>query len=96
MKQRELQKQKETEQRIVEMNKNLEKRMIEEMKKQDKQQLLLAQNQSWNRWERWLLAWPMRLINLWAGFPWDWTISLSNLLKKLFRGVHQGKGKPYV
>jgi len=43
LKQRELQKQKETEQRIVEMNKNLEKRMIEEMKKQDKQQLLLAQ-----------------------------------------------------
>jgi signal transduction histidine kinase len=43
IKQRELLKQKETEQRIVEMNKNLEKRMIEEIKKQEKQQLLLAQ-----------------------------------------------------
>jgi len=43
IKQRELLKQKEIEQRIVEMNRNLEKRMIEEIKKQEKQQLLLAQ-----------------------------------------------------
>lgn len=42
-KRQQLQKQKETEQRIVELNKNLERRLISEVKKQEKQQLLLAQ-----------------------------------------------------
>lgn len=42
-KKKEFEKQKETEQRIIEMNKALERRMISEIKKQEKQQLLLAQ-----------------------------------------------------
>ncbi|HPD96527.1 MAG: tetratricopeptide repeat protein [Bacteroidales bacterium] len=40
---KEIQKQRETEQRITEINKSLEKRMINEVKKQEKQQILLAQ-----------------------------------------------------
>lgn len=42
-KQKEIAKQKETEQRITEINRELERRMIEEIKKQEKQQQLLAQ-----------------------------------------------------
>lgn len=42
-KQKEIRKQKETEQRIKEINKELERRMIQEVKKQEKQQQLLAQ-----------------------------------------------------
>ncbi len=42
-KQKEIAKQRETEQRITEINKELERRMIEEIKKQEKQQQLLAQ-----------------------------------------------------
>ncbi|QKG79629.1 tetratricopeptide repeat protein [Tenuifilum thalassicum] len=42
-KQKEIIKQKETEQRITQLNKALERRMIEEIKKQEKQQQLLAQ-----------------------------------------------------
>lgn len=43
IKRKEVEKQRETELRIVELNKDLEKRMISEVKKQEKQQLLLAQ-----------------------------------------------------
>lgn len=42
-KHKEVQKQREAEQRIVEINKELEKRMIQEIKKQEKQQQLLSQ-----------------------------------------------------
>jgi len=42
-KQKEIAKQKETEQRITEINRELERRMIEEIKKQEKQQQLLSQ-----------------------------------------------------
>ncbi len=42
-KQREIAKQRETEQKIVDMNRELEKRMIVEVKKQEQQQVLLAQ-----------------------------------------------------
>jgi len=42
-KHKEVRKQREAEQRIVEINKNLEKRMIQEIKKQEKQQQLLSQ-----------------------------------------------------
>ncbi|MBN1990237.1 MAG: hypothetical protein JW783_12625 [Bacteroidales bacterium] len=43
IKRKEVEKQRETELRIVELNKELERRMISEIKKQEKQQLLLAQ-----------------------------------------------------
>lgn len=42
-KQKEISKQRETEQRITEINKELERRMIQEIKKQEKQQQLLSQ-----------------------------------------------------